>query len=449
VLLRARLLVPVTGPAIEDGALWIQQGRIKAIGSFPHLRHIATGSPKDLGDVVVFPGLINAHCHLDYTHMLGVIAPPKSFSAWIKSILTAKSGWGPTEFARSWLSGARQLIETGTTTVANIESFPSILPEVLTKTPLRVCSHLELTGVRSPRTDPEIVEEARQILEDISRLGAPGDVGLSPHAPYSTRPGLLSGAAELSRKFQWRLIVHVAESIEEFEMFMYRRGPMHDWLRPQRSMDDCGQGSPVQHLDRHHVLMPGTLAVHANYLWQSDALTLARRGVSVVHCPRSHAYFRHQRFPLQQLEQAGVNVCLGTDSLATVRVPPSIRTSATAGSHAPAPPEPVLTMQAEFRALAAWDSNLSPERILQMGTVHGANALGLSDVRGSLQPDARADLAVLPYSGRTATVAESIIAHRGRVDATMIAGRWAWIGPRLKSLLGSPDSPESNEPQES
>lgn len=439
----------MTGPAIEDGALWIQQGRFKAIGSWAQLRHIATGSPKDLGDVVIFPGLINAHCHLDYTDMLGAIAPPKSFSGWIKSILTAKSGWGPAEFSHSWRSGTRQLLETGTTTVANIESCPSILPHVLSQTPLRVCSHLELTGVRSPRTDAEILDEARQTLEDITRKGrALGDVGLSPHAPYSTRPGLLTGAAELARRLHWRLAVHVAESQEEFEMFMYRRGPMHDWLRGQRPMEDCGQGSPVQHLDRHQVLKPGTLAIHANYLWQSDAITLAQRGASVVHCPRSHAYFRHQRFPLQQLEQAGVNVCLGTDSLATVRIPTKFRASTSSASNIATTPEPLLTMQAEFRALAAWDSSLSPEQILQMGTIHGANALGLSDVRGSLQPDVSADLAVLPYSGSTRTVAESIIAHRGRVDATMVAGRWAWVGPRLKSLLGSSDSSDSSDSDE-
>jgi cytosine/adenosine deaminase-related metal-dependent hydrolase len=67
----------------------------------------------------------------------------------------------------------------------------------------------------------------------------------------------------------------------------------------------------VQHLERHGYLADHLLAVHVNYLVPGDAALLERRGVSVAHCPRSHAFFRHRRFPLQELAGAGVNLCLG------------------------------------------------------------------------------------------------------------------------------------------
>src|SRR5208283_4249567 len=121
-----------------------------------------------------------------------------------------------------------------------------------------------------------------------------------------------------ARQTNWRVTMHVAESEDEFEMFARRRGPMFDWLERQRGTEDCGRGTPLAQVERCGLLGENFLAVHANYLLDSDIQALARSGASVVHCPRSHAYFQHQRFPCEELAAAGVNVCLGTDSLASV-----------------------------------------------------------------------------------------------------------------------------------
>ncbi|OPZ07374.1 MAG: Aminodeoxyfutalosine deaminase [candidate division BRC1 bacterium ADurb.BinA364] len=75
--------------------------------------------------------------------------------------------------------------------------------------------------------------------------------------------------------------------------------------------------TPVEWADRAALLGPATLAVHCNYLADSDIAILAKRKTSVVYCPKSHAFFGHPRHPLPRLMDAGVNVCLGTDSLAS------------------------------------------------------------------------------------------------------------------------------------
>ena len=92
---------------------------------------------------MILPGLINAHCHLDYTGLAGQIPPPRTFTDWIKSIMTAKAGLSYTEYATAWLRGARELLESGVTTVADIEAVPELLPEVMESTPLRVISFLD------------------------------------------------------------------------------------------------------------------------------------------------------------------------------------------------------------------------------------------------------------------------------------------------------------------
>ena len=270
-----------------------------------------------MGERVLMPGLVNAHCHLDYTDMAGQFLPPKVFTDWLKLITVAKAEWSYPEYAASWLKGARMLLRTGTTTVADIEAVPELLPEVRRATPLRVFSFLELIGIRGQRQPQAVVQEAVAQIEALK--GCRGGAGLSPHAPYSTVPDLLRLSAETARRRKWRLTIHVAESALEFEMFTHGRGQMFDWLqRSGRDMSDCGQGSPVQHLERCGALGERLLAAHVNYLANGDTALLGKRKVHVVHCPRGHSYFGHDPFPLRRLTRAGVNVCLGTDSLASV-----------------------------------------------------------------------------------------------------------------------------------
>ena len=413
-LLRARAVLPITRPPIDDGAVWTSGNRIRSVGRWRDAT-IPAGEPVvDLGDSILLPGLVNAHCHLDYTDMAGELAPTRLFTDWIKTITTAKSGKIYADFAQSWLCGARMLVRTGTTTVADIEAVPELLPEVWQATPLRVFSFLELTGVKSRREPELILGEAVRRIDSlpVSRGGA----GLSPHAPYSTMPELLRLSAARAREKGWRLATHVAESDLEFEMFLHARGEMFDWLRRnERDMSDCGQGSPVAHLERNGYLADNLLAVHVNYLAPGDAALLGRRGVNVAHCPRSHAFFHHRPFPREELSGAGLNLCLGTDSLASIT---KVRGQ---------PLE--LNIFAEMQAFAVAHPDVPPGEIVRMATLHGARALGLQGQIGELAEDVRADLIAIPFSGKAAEKFDSVVQHRGEVAVSMIDGDWA-IAPR-------------------
>jgi len=150
-ILRARVLLPVRRPPIDDGAVVVCGDRIAAVGRWRHVRGQHSGPARDLGEQILLPGLVNAHCHLDYTDMAGLFPPRNSFCDWIKLITTEKGLWTYSDFATSWLNGARMLLRTGTTTVGDIEAVHELLPEVWEATPLRVFSFLEMTGVRSRR----------------------------------------------------------------------------------------------------------------------------------------------------------------------------------------------------------------------------------------------------------------------------------------------------------
>ena len=406
-LLRARIVLPISESPIEDGAIQISGNRILAVGRWRDLKSDG-GEIFDLGDSILLPGLINAHCHLDYTNMAGMISPPKSFSDWIKSLLAIKGAWSYSEYSESWLNGAAMLLRTGTTTVADIEAVPELLPEVWNGTPLRVCSLLELIHVKSTSSAKNILAESVKKMDSLKSTRS--FAGLSPHALYSTSPELLKRSAEISREKNWLLSTHVAESQEESEMFEQRRGSLFDWLKVQRDMSDCSGSSTVEQLDRLGMLSENFLAVHANYISECDAALLAKRGCSVVHCPRSHEYFGHKKFPLKMLADAGVNICLGTDSLASV----------SAKSKQPVE----LNMFFEMQSFAKANPDVPAEKILSMATINGARALSMPKQIGELSPNAFADIIALPFHGIISEACDATLHHQGNVSAPMMHGEW-------------------------
>ncbi len=423
-ILRARVVYPGTTPAIADGAVVVSGRLIKAIGRWKDLKGTG-GRVFDLGEMALLPGLVNAHCHLDYTGMAGQFPPPRVFTEWLKLITETKAGWDRADYETSWQAGAQMLLHSGTTTVGDIEAVPELLPEARHATPLRVFSYLEMLGITHRRPPAQILDQAIRKLQSLP--GQSRSAGLSPHAPYSTLPALLRLTGRTMRRQRLRVCIHVAESSLEFEMFQEGSGVMYDWLRrSSREMSDCGLGSPVRHLRECGLLGERVLAAHVNYLARGDATLLGESGTHVVHCPRSHYYFGHQQFPLRTLRRAGVNICLGTDSLASVYKSRRERVE--------------LSMFDEMRALARAHPQLRPEAILRMATINGARALGLASQTGELRPRTCADLILLPFNGAPAHVAEAAVNYRGPVSGSMIQGQWA-LAP------GSPGtSPESRTP---
>jgi cytosine/adenosine deaminase-related metal-dependent hydrolase len=152
------------------------------------------------------------------------------------------------------------------------------------------------------------------------------------------------------------------------------------------------------------------LAVHVNYLAKGDAALLAKHNVHIVHCPRSHEYFRHGRFPLRRLLRTGINICLGTDSLASV-----VKTRRDGVE---------LNMFDEMRTLANREISLSAKRILQMATVNGARALGMGGQIGELSAGTFADLIAIPFSGKLSGIHDAVVANIGDVSTSMIDGQW-------------------------
>src|SRR5215469_17874297 len=130
-IIRARAVVTMDGAPVKNGAVAVSGDRIVAVGKFPDIAtQYSAQETIDLGEQVLLPGLINAHCHLDYTCLRGKIPPQKCFTDWIRAINAEKAKLSPNDYLGSINEGFAEAKRFGTTTIANLTAFPELVPQL-------------------------------------------------------------------------------------------------------------------------------------------------------------------------------------------------------------------------------------------------------------------------------------------------------------------------------
>ena len=189
-ILRARTVLPVSQPPIENGAVLISGNRIRAVGSWPDLQSATRRK---------FSTWAKSSCCPASSTPIAISITP----TWPECCRRRKPL--PTGFRSSWPPKSRGSYSDYAALLAatapahavahrhhdrgDIEAMPDLLPEVWDATPLRVFSFLEMTGIRARRDPEEILQEAVEKIDSLSHPRA--RASLSPHAPYSTLPELL------------------------------------------------------------------------------------------------------------------------------------------------------------------------------------------------------------------------------------------------------------------
>src|ERR1700757_4261591 len=162
-IIRARTVVTMDEPPIENGAVAVFENQIVDVGKFDDIKTRNAGEIVDLGEQALLPGLINAHCHLDYTCLRGKIPPQKSFTDWIRAINTEKLKLSPKDYLASINNGFAEAKRFGTTTIANLTAFPELIAQI--NAPIRTLWFGELIDVRAPERANEIVDLAIESLK--------------------------------------------------------------------------------------------------------------------------------------------------------------------------------------------------------------------------------------------------------------------------------------------
>jgi len=340
----------------------------------PPIEHIV-----DLPDQFLLPGLINAHTHLDLTH-IGVQPhePEDGFVQWVDMIREGRHD-DSEEIAQAVKLGIDKLLAGGTAAVGDIAGAPggqiTLTPfEMLLNSPIEGVSFLEFFGIG--KTTPRTRDRLKAFFADELPSITPRRVriGLQPHAPNTVDRSIYRFVAERASKLNVPLCTHLAETPEERRFIAEGEGPQRELLERLGVWDDSvlneiGHGHhPVVHL-REVLETSPFLVAHVNDATDEAIDVLASTQTRVVYCPRASEYFgaaaHFGPHRYRDMLVAGVPVCLGTDSIVNLDTPDRI------------------SVLDEMRLLSRRDG-VGHGPLLAMVYHHGRLALGLDERRYAL-----------------------------------------------------------------
>jgi cytosine/adenosine deaminase-related metal-dependent hydrolase len=366
-VIRARWICPITRPPIANGWIAIDDGRIAALGQRPD--EAPQAPVRDLGNLAIMPGLVNAHTHLELSWLRGRVPPAATFHEWITSLFITRGGRHEKPDDPSVVeplnAAVQELREAGVAAVGDISnSLASVA--ALGDAGLRAVVFHELLGFNLLH-DKRVVETRPLREEARARAARTVKVSVAPHACYSVSPQMFRAIRdELNASHTRVTSVHVGESEGEMQFLRDGSGPwigilkwvgswVEEWQPPR-----CG---PVEYLHSLGVLDSQSLVVHGVQLSDESLARLAEIGCTLVTCPRSNQWVGVGVPPVARFYASGMPVAVGTDSLASVAD---------------------LNVFSELKAMRWLAPDIPARTILESGTLVGAKALGVGDEIGSI-----------------------------------------------------------------
>jgi aminodeoxyfutalosine deaminase len=392
----ASWILPIAEPPIRDGWIATEHRRIVAYGGYGTVARRAPAHAEsrevDLGEVIVLPGLVNAHTHLELSYLRDEVPPAREFVVWIRNVMSARKQ-RPDPHGAEIVDAIEQAIgesvRAGTAVVGDISNTLAAFAP-LAASSLAAVLFYEL--IRFSTADPDgAVAQARR---EIDALGATSRVrvSLAAHAPYSVGPLVLRAIRRAVDRDPFApYSVHLSESAEEVEFIRTGGGPWRRLLEEVGSWDPTWKapgGTPVQFLDDSGFLDARAIAVHGVQMTPADLARLAARGTTLVTCPRSNGHTGAGAPPIEDFYASGAHVAIGTDSLASA---------------------PDLNVFAEMATMRALAPTVPASALLASATIEGARALGFDADYGTIEPGKAARLLAVDAPVGTRDVEEFLV----------------------------------------
>lgn len=413
-LIAAKWIVPVepSDAVLEDHTLVVHEGKVFDLlpsrAAAEKYRGLET---HNLQQHALIPGLINSHTHAAMTLFRG-LADDLPLMDWLNNHMwPAEQRWVDPRFVEDGTRLAvAEMLRGGTTCFADMYFFPDRTAAVAVEAGLRAVVGLIMIDFPTAwaRDADEYFAKGEEVHDNFKHNPLI-KTAFAPHSPYAVSEKPLRRIGTLAEELNIPIHMHVHETEDEIN----------------QSIDDHGK-RPLQRLQDLDLLSPRLMAVHMTQMELAEFELLARYGVNVIHCPESNLKLASGFCPVYELQQAGVNVALGTDGAASnndLDMIGEMRTAALLG-----------------KGVAGSSNVLSAREILKMATINAARALDWDDRLGSLAVGKEADAVAVDLSCiETQPLYDPVsqlvyAAGRHQVSDVWVAGRQLLHGRELLTV---------------
>ncbi len=360
--LTADYIFPITKKPIRRGVIEMDnKGRVVNLGKREQY------DKKELNhyEGIIVPGFVNAHTHLELSHLHNKVSPGKGLPSFVIELLQQRDNYSETTIKDAISKAEKEMRRNGIVAVGDICNAPWSIPQKA-KGQLRYHNFIEILSIDPLKAD-DAIENGLDLYNQLP--GKPYNRrSLVPHAPYSVSADLLSKLDAFARKHHGILSFHMQESEAENEFMKSKKGPLeevYDHLNIDISAftptHKRGLKATLPYLSKDQQI----LLVHNTYTQPREIQWTLERYSNIwyVLCPNSNLYIEETLPPVKSLTNNKAQICLGTDSLAS---------------------NAQLSILSEIKTLSQRFSHLSLQRLLRWGTFNGAKALGFDNQLGTL-----------------------------------------------------------------
>jgi cytosine/adenosine deaminase-related metal-dependent hydrolase len=377
-LIHADGLVAGDRASLRDGAVLVSSdGEVLDVGEAATLlpRHAGANVMRVRG--VVFPGLVNAHTHVELSAMRGSVPGGKGFVGWLDGFVGRRAEVDPEEERAAIRQAAVDLDAFATAAVGDVSNRLEAV-HALAERGIGGSVFHEVFGGReeSLRAAVEALEVQR---ETTVGTWPTNDLvyAVAPHTLYTTHPAVVRDLMARAKGAPVVTSLHLAEHPAERRALENADGPIVDWFHARThgasEAFPWPRVSPIAFAESLDALGPHVLSVHLTDARPEEMPLLQTRQARVVLCPRSNLYIELKLPPLVAMRAAGIEAALGTDSLAS---------------------NASLDVLAEAVALRDRFPTVPSEELVQMATWNGARVLGRTDL-GRIAKGARPGIAMV------------------------------------------------------
>lgn len=391
----------------EPGAIAISKDEIMAVGKQTDILEAYSATETiDCAHKVIIPGLINAHTHVPMTLLRG-LADDLRLDVWLMGyMMPVEREFVSPEFVRIGTKLAcAEMIRSGVTCFADMYYFEDEVAEATAEAGMRALPGQSVMKFPSP--DASSYEESLILAESFIKKWKDHPLihpTIAPHSPYTCTPDILMACANLAKKYDVPMQIHLAETAGEVES-----------IRNEHGMP------VIPYVKKHGIFDAKVIAAHCVHIDEGEIRTLQHANAGVAHNPSSNLKLASGFAPTQKMLDLNVNVGIGTDGPASNNDLDMIEE---------------MRLASFIAKASTGDPTALPARqTLAMATCIGAKALFIDHITGSIEPGKRADLTVLDISplhnsprfkrDRNSIYAQIIFASKATdVRDVMVNGKW-------------------------